>query len=87
MRAIAFRMPGMIAETSSWEFIMRRSTRYRNYESEFEAFLRELKQQRPELEERQREGRLLLWDKGPIPPREVRRAAIPEVKMKPYEYF
>lgn len=59
---------------------------YRNYESEFETFLRELKQQRPEIEERQREGRLLLWDKGFIPPHEVRRAMTHEVKPKPYEY-
>lgn len=66
---------------------MRRHTCYRNYESEFTCFLKELKQQHPEIEEGQREGRLLLWEKGPILPQAVRRATMPEVKMKPYEYF
>ncbi|HEY0846685.1 MAG TPA: DUF3460 family protein [Noviherbaspirillum sp.] len=65
---------------------MKHGMRYRNYESEFEAFLRELKQQRPEIEQRQREGRLLLWDKGFIPPEDVRRTMVHEVKPKPYAY-
>lgn len=69
------------------EFIMRRHICFRNYESEFTGFLKELKQQHPEIEEGQREGRLLLWEKGPILPQEVRRAATSDVKMKPYEYF
>lgn len=65
---------------------MKRRTRYRNYESEFETFLRELKEKQPGIEERQREGRLLLWDKGFLAPQEVRRAMTHDVKLKPYVY-
>lgn len=59
---------------------------YQNYESEFATFLREWKEQRPEVEERQREGRLLFWDKRPLTPEEVKRASASEVKFKPYVY-
>jgi len=65
---------------------MKRGTRIRDYESEFEAFLKQWKEQRPDVEERQREGRLLWWDKGPLAPHEVRRATTPDVKWKPYAY-
>ncbi len=33
------------------------------YESDFTRFLRELKRQRPQLEEEQRKGRAIWWDK------------------------
>jgi hypothetical protein len=33
------------------------------YESEITQFLKQLKQDRPQLEKNQREGRALLWDK------------------------
>lgn len=59
---------------------------YDNYESDFERFLREWKEQRPEIEEKQREGRLLLWDKRPLTPEEVKRASASDVKLKPYVY-
>jgi IS5 family transposase len=35
------------------------------YESEITDFLRQLKQQRPHLEEEQRKGRAIWWDKRP----------------------
>ena len=35
------------------------------YESDFTRFLRELKRQRPQLEEEQRKGRAIWWDKKP----------------------
>lgn len=59
---------------------------YDNYESDFERFLREWKEQRPEIEEKQREGRLLFWDKRPQTPEEVKRASASDVKLKPYVY-
>jgi hypothetical protein len=34
----------------------------KSYESEFTAFVRELKQQRPDLEEEQRKSRAIWWD-------------------------
>lgn len=34
----------------------------KNYESEFTGFMRELKQQRPELEAEQRKSRAIWWD-------------------------
>lgn len=35
-----------------------------NYESEITLFLKEFKKTHPEAEQRQREGRALLWDKN-----------------------
>lgn len=65
---------------------MKHAGHYENYVSEFEIFLNELKQQRPEIDQQQREGRLLLWELGPLKLEEVRRAAASEVKLKPYVY-
>ncbi len=56
------------------------------YESEFTKFLKELKQQRPQLESRQREGRARLWDKPPIDLEEQRRALDAKVAQAPYVY-
>lgn len=56
-----------------------------DYESETTQFLKQLKQQKPELEEQQRAGRALLWDKK-VDRRlwsEYRTAAVPQ---KPYVY-
>ena len=54
-------------------------------QSETTKFINELKKQRPELDEQQRAGRALLWDK------ELDRELIAEykagrVKQKPYVY-
>ncbi|HJV79523.1 DUF3460 family protein [Noviherbaspirillum sp.] len=59
---------------------------YRNYESEFSTFLRDLKQDQPEIDKGQRDGRKLLWDKPPISPDELQLAMHSEVKMQPYIY-
>ena len=40
------------------------NNQHSNYESEFTVFLKQLKQQKPDLEEKQRQGRALLWDKN-----------------------
>jgi hypothetical protein len=56
-----------------------------DYESEITQFITQLKQQKPDLEVRQRQGRELLWDK-PVdrqPWREYRAAQVPQ---KPYVY-
>jgi Protein of unknown function (DUF3460) len=39
------------------------NNQHSSYESEFTLFLKQLKQQIPDLEEKQRQGRALLWDK------------------------
>jgi hypothetical protein len=62
-------------------------TRYeRNYESEFSRFLNDYKRKHPAIEQQQRAGRLLYWDKPPLSPDELKRLTAPEVKMKPYVY-
>jgi len=38
-----------------------------NYESELSVFLRGLKQEHPDLEQKQREGRALWWDRASDP--------------------
>lgn len=56
-----------------------------DYQSEATQFLQQLKQQKPALEEQQRAGRSLLWDKK-VDRRlwgEYRAAALPQ---KPYVY-
>ncbi len=59
---------------------------YRDYESEFTTFLRHMKQEHPEIDRDQRDGRKLLWDKPPLQPDELKLAINSEVKLKPYVY-
>jgi hypothetical protein len=59
--------------------------RYPDYKSEATQFIQQLKAEKPELEEQQRQGRALLWDKN------VDRQAWQEfqaarVAQKPYVY-
>lgn len=56
-----------------------------DYDSEITQFLTQLKQQKPGLEERQRQGRELLWDKQVDRTvwRDCRAAQVPQ---KPYVY-
>lgn len=56
-----------------------------DYDSEITQFLAQLKQQKPGLEERQRQGRELLWDKQVDRAvwRDYRAAQVPQ---KPYVY-
>ena len=56
------------------------------YESEITQFLKTLKQERPSLENEQRQGRALLWDKEPINLEERARAEASRVAQKPYVY-
>ncbi|MFC5475050.1 DUF3460 family protein [Paraherbaspirillum soli] len=65
---------------------MKHHIRYLHYASEFSKFLEELKQQHPEIEEHQREGFALLWDRPPLDLEEQERANASEVKPKAYVY-
>lgn len=56
------------------------------YESEITRFLAELKQKSPKLEDRQREGRALLWDR-PQDADTARRNRASRVPPQPYVYY
>ncbi len=57
-----------------------------NYVSEATLFLDSLKQKNPHLEEQQRAGRALLWDKTPIDMDKTARDKESRVKQAPYVY-
>lgn len=65
---------------------MKFSKQFSLYESEFTQFLNELKQKDPGIDERQREGRSLLWDKTPIDLDATKRTRESRVKQQPYVY-
>jgi len=58
----------------------------REYVSNFEQFLNLLKQQNPHIDDEQRKGRALLWDKIPLQDAESQQ---PDSKLKqaPYVYY
>ncbi|HJV76682.1 MAG TPA: DUF3460 family protein [Noviherbaspirillum sp.] len=56
------------------------------YQSDFTKFLNEMKQKDPGIEQRQREGRALLWDKAPIDLDATKRAKESRVKQQAYVY-
>lgn len=58
----------------------------RHYESEHTKFVRELKEKRPDLEEKQREARAIWWDKDPRALAEGRGMAQGKVPPTPYAY-
>ncbi len=57
------------------------------YQSEITQFLNQLKQQKPTLEEEQRKGRALLWDKQPLDLDERTAPQRARVKQTPYVYY
>ena len=57
----------------------------KNYESEITQFLRQYKQQHPDVEQRQREGRARLWDKN-LDPELQEQFKAGRVQQKPYVY-
>ena len=57
-----------------------------HYESDITRFLKELKQKDPALEEKQRTGRAIFWDKAPINLDERKRTEESRVKQQPYVY-
>ncbi len=65
---------------------MKLSKQHSMYESEHTLFIKELKAKRPHLEEGQRAGRALLWDKAPVSLTEQEKAAESRVKQNAYVY-
>ena len=57
------------------------------YQSDVTQFLNQLKQQKPTLEEEQRKGRALLWDKQPIDLDERSAQQTSRVKQTSYAYY
>jgi hypothetical protein len=57
-----------------------------HYESDITKFLAELKAQDPQLESRQVQGRLRLWDRPAVKLDEMQRAQKAKVPQKAYVY-
>jgi hypothetical protein len=57
------------------------------YQSDITQFINQLKSQKPQLEEQQRKGRALLWDKQPIDLDERERQQASRVKQTSYVYY
>lgn len=57
------------------------------YVSEITTFIQQLRQERPTLEEEQRKGRALLWDKAPLDLEQRRRTESAKVKQQAYVYY
>lgn len=58
----------------------------RHYESEHTKFMRELLQKRPDLIDKQREGRAIWWDKRPKELADERVRDTSRVAQSPYVY-
>lgn len=65
---------------------MKFSKQQTNYVSEITRFIADLKKQDPALEDKQRAGRALLWDREPIDLDNTRRAQESRVQQKSYVY-
>ena len=65
---------------------MKFSKQQTTYVSEFTKFITELKEKNPSLEEKQRAGRALLWDKAPIDLDSRKREEESRIKQRPYVY-
>lgn len=65
---------------------MKLTKQHQMYESEHTLFIKALKEKHPGMEERQREGRALLWDKAPVSLSEQERQMESAVKQQAYVY-
>lgn len=65
---------------------MKFSKQQSGYVSEITRFIADLKQQDPALEEKQRAGRALLWDREPIDLDAIRRTKDSQVNQAAYVY-
>jgi hypothetical protein len=65
---------------------MKLSKQHSNYQSEITQFIAALKEKNPNLEESQRAGRALLWDKAPIDLDQTDRVKDSRVQQQPYPY-
>lgn len=57
------------------------------YQSDITQFINQLKEQKPALEDEQRRGRALLWDKQPIDLEERSEQQQARVKQTSYVYY
>jgi Protein of unknown function (DUF3460) len=62
------------------------NNQHSGYESEFTQFLTDLKKQKPDLEEKQRQGRALLWDKEATSLADQARREEATIKQTAYVY-
>lgn len=65
---------------------MKLPPKFKLYESEATQFIKQLKQSNPRLEETQRAGRSLLWDKAPIDLDQQMRNKESSVNQQAYVY-
>ncbi|NMM39087.1 MAG: DUF3460 family protein [Glaciimonas sp.] len=65
---------------------MKLTKQFQRYESEITLFLKNLKEQNPSIEQSQREGRALLWDKEPVDLNTQERNKDSLVKQQAYVY-
>jgi hypothetical protein len=65
---------------------MKFSKQFSLYQSEATQFINGLKESNPQLEQSQRDGRALLWDKAPIDLDSQRRTIESKVMQQPYVY-
>ncbi|MFZ6774485.1 DUF3460 family protein [Undibacterium sp. SXout7W] len=65
---------------------MKFSKQFSLYESEATNFIKNLKQANPKLEQSQRDGRALLWDKAPLDLDTQQRNLESRVAQQPYVY-
>jgi hypothetical protein len=65
---------------------MKFSKQFSLYQSEATQFLSSLKEANPQLEQSQRDGRALLWDKAPIDLDSQQRTAEARVNQQAYVY-
>ena len=65
---------------------MKFTKQFQKYESEITQFIKEMKVKNPGLEESQRAGRALLWDRKPIELDQQARDLESGIKQQPYVY-
>jgi aspartate ammonia-lyase len=65
---------------------MKFTNQHQNYQSEITRFIADLKQKNPDLEQQQREGRALLWDKTPLDMDQQKRTSESSIKQQAYVY-
>lgn len=65
---------------------MKFSNQHSSYESDHTLFIKELKAKTPGMEQRQAEGRALLWDKAPVSLSEQDRQMESAIRQQAYVY-
>lgn len=65
---------------------MKFSKQQTGYVSEFGQFLQQLKRDNPQIEEGQRAGRAIHWDRKPVPLDDQARDRASRVRQQPYVY-